>query len=132
MQWLTAFVLTISRNSGNFIYYGFAYLVLEQFYQCRYGPHDEFMSCSAEEEICPALEENVPGFQYQVDTTYEYYINNWYVQMDLVCANKAKTNSMLIPYYVASGMAGFLFFSMPDKLGRKLTMNINLGVQVFA
>ena len=52
--------------------------------------------------------------------------------MDLVCANKAKTNSMLIPYYVASGVAGFLFFAMPDRYGRKLTMNVNLGVQVFA
>ena len=90
------------------------------------------MTCSAEEQICPALESGTPGFEYKVDTTYDYYINNWYVDMDLVCANKAHTNSMLVPYYIASGLAGVMFLPMPDRLGRKFTIVLFLGVQLFA
>jgi MFS family permease len=82
--------------------------------------------------ICPALGDNLEGFEYQVDTSYQYYINNWYVQMDLVCANKAHTNTMLMPYYVGCGLAVFLFLRMPDQLGRKKTMVINLAVQLYA
>ena len=107
-------------------------MVLEQFFLCRFGPDEDFRSCSAEEEICPALESDINGFEYKVDTTYEYYINNWYVEMDLVCANKAKTNTMLIPYYVVSGLAGFVLFPLPDKLGRKPSMTLTLAVQLFA
>ena len=31
-QWLATIFLTIARNGGNYMYYGFAYLTMEQFY----------------------------------------------------------------------------------------------------
>ena len=31
-QWLATFFLTIARNAGNYMYYGFAYLTMEQMY----------------------------------------------------------------------------------------------------
>ena len=37
MQWMLTFVTSILRNSGNYIYYTFAYLILEQHYLCSWG-----------------------------------------------------------------------------------------------
>ena len=39
-QWLATIFLTISRNAGNYMYYGFAYLTMKQMYECRFGADD--------------------------------------------------------------------------------------------
>ena len=78
-QWIATFFLTLVRNGGNYMYYGFAYLTMQQMYECRYSEADPFTTCSAKAEICPALESDVASIQYQVDTTYEYYMDNWYI-----------------------------------------------------
>ena len=67
-----------------------------------------------------------------MDESYRYYLNNWYVQMDLVCANKVQTNSMISAKYVAYGIAGLLLFAMPDRYGRKFTMVLNFAVHLAA
>ena len=82
--------------------------------------------------ICPALSDPDSSIEYRVDETYDYYLNNWYVQMDLVCASKVRTNSMISYQYVAYGIAGVLLFAMPDRYGRKFTMVLNYGVHVAA
>ena len=64
-QWLATLFLTIARNAGNYMYYGFAYLTMEQMYRCRFSPDDPFTSCEAESVICPALGE-------AGDSTIEY------------------------------------------------------------
>ena len=93
-QWIATVALVLARNGGNFMYYGFAYLTMEQMYQCRSSPNLPYSTCSAENDICPSLDSDSP-LDYRVDTSYEYYLNNWYVQMDLVCVNKLRTNSMI-------------------------------------
>ena len=52
--------------------------------------------------------------------------------MDLVCANKAGTNSMISAQYIVFGIAGLLFFAMPDDFGRRMTMNVWYSVHVIA
>jgi hypothetical protein len=78
-------VLSFVRNFGNFIYYSFTFLILEQQYKCRFGPADAFEVCSKEDTICPALEAGTPGLEYQIDTSYVNYLWNWYAEMDLLC-----------------------------------------------
>ena len=48
--------------------------------------------------------------------------------MDLVCANKVKTNFMISAHYIAFGVSGMLLFALPDLVGRKKTMNYNFFV----
>ena len=52
--------MMITRNGGNHLYYAFAYLTMEQMYECKFGDSADFKSCSAEEEICPVLEGTDP------------------------------------------------------------------------
>ena len=70
--------------------------------------------------------------EYRVDESYDYYLNNWYVQMDLVCASKIRTNSMISFMYVAFGVAGILLFAMPDRYGRKFSMVLNYAIHLAA
>lgn len=52
--------------------------------------------------------------------------------MDLVCASKIRTNSMISAKYIAYGVAGLLLFAMPDRFGRKFTMVVNFAVHLAA
>ena len=90
------------------------------------------MTCSAEEVICPALEANNSLIEYRVDESYDYYLNNWFVQMDLLCSNPVVTSSMISAKYIAYGIAGLLLFAMPDRYGRKFTMIVNFAVHLVA
>ena len=90
------------------------------------------MTCSADEVICPALEANNSLIEYRVDESYDYYLNNWFVQMDLLCINPVRTSSMISAKYIAYGIAGLLLFAMPDRYGRKFTMIVNFAVHLVA
>ena len=48
-QWLLTFVNSIARNAGCYMYYPFAYLVLEQQYLCRFpgAEGEDYEICSA-------------------------------------------------------------------------------------
>ena len=83
MQWMLTFVTSVFRNSGNYIYYTFAYLILEQQYLCSWGGQD-YQSCS-NEDICLAQEAQQTDLLYKVDESYKYYFNNWFTELDLVC-----------------------------------------------
>lgn len=131
-QWFSTIMLVIARNSGNFMYYGFAYLTMEQMYLCRFDPSMPFESCSAKEVICPALSSGNEQLEYEVDESYEYYLDNWFVQMNLICTPKVKVSLMISYLYMALGVAGLLLFAMPDRFGRKFTMVTNLTVHVAA
>jgi len=77
-------------------------------------------------------EPSLANFEYRVDTSYEYYINNWYVEMDLVCAKMSPIMFMVSARYIAYGVAGIFLFSVPDKYGRKWTFAINSLIMLFA
>ena len=97
MQRMIAYVASISRNSGAFFAYCFAYLVLKQNYLCTSEVGGtNFSECSVE-DICAARnlhgDQNLP-FDYKVDTSYEYYLNNWYIEMDLMCKSNTQIGFM--------------------------------------
>ena len=52
--------------------------------------------------------------------------------MNLVCESKVKTNLIISIYYIVVGIAGLFLFPMPDRIGRKKTMLINVGVHLAA
>ena len=78
-QIFATIAMCLALNGGNYLYYAFAYLTLEQKYECRFDPSEAFQACSADEVICPALESGAQGFEYRVDTSYEFYLDNWFV-----------------------------------------------------
>ena len=82
LQWLSLLCICFMRNSGHYLYYCFAYLTLDQVYQCATADGG-FELCSLDETICPARTSGAP-LEYQVDTSYEYYLNNWFTEMDLL------------------------------------------------
>ena len=73
IQWLVIIVNSIARNMNNYLYYPFAYLVLEQQFLCRYSSESGFSECSAE-RICNARQDHDSSLIYKVDKSYEYYI----------------------------------------------------------
>ena len=79
--------MAIIRNSGTFPVYVYAYLTLEQKFLCQSNTDSSFNECSAE-EICAARDAGVQ-INYVVDKSYEFYMNNWYLEMDFVCTPDA-------------------------------------------
>ena len=74
-QTLATIGLSFLRTSGSVLIYTGAYLVLPQEYKCRFDSSSEFASCSTE-LICSARKAGDP-IEYRVDTSYEFYLNNW-------------------------------------------------------
>jgi MFS family permease len=120
----------IVRNNGNFIAYQFAFLVMEQQYVCRSGSDQEYETCSRLDTVCPALESNAPGFEYKVDTSYQYYLDNWVEAMDLTCTNPVLIGFMMSVYFIGTGISLPLFSWFPDKFGRRLTVIFFLGIML--
>ena len=60
LQWLATFSLALTRNSGNYFYYTFAYMMLKQLYLCRSDSSLAFASCQTDNDICPALDNGTP------------------------------------------------------------------------
>jgi hypothetical protein len=85
-QWLLTFVNSVARNGGCYMYYPFAYLVLEQQFLCGVNSvlsqnndvSSFYIKCSAA-EICLIQETNPSYSDFKVDTSYSYYLNNWYL-----------------------------------------------------
>ena len=58
---------------------------------------------------------------YKVDTSYEYYLETWYTEMDLMCTPEATVSIMLTMYFVGTLITGFLA-PLPDRFGRKTSV----------
>ena len=135
IQRILVFVNSIVRNSGCFFNYCFAYLILEQSYVCSPlgGEQSTFAECSVE-TICAARESDEPlSFTYKVDTSYEFYLNNWYVEMDLMCTPVTKVSLMFTMLFVGTIASGFLAV-IPDRIGRRKSviggMAVSLASQI--
>ena len=72
-----------------------------------------------------------PDLKYMVDTSYEYYINNWYLEMDLKCMPAAKSALMITAYFVGFAING-LFFTIPDQIGRKKSLLVVMLISCIA
>ena len=62
---------------------------------------------------------------YEVDTSYQYYLNNWYLEMDLLCMSSARIGFLITAYYIGFAVGGF-FCTWPDKYGRKFSVMFGL------
>ena len=120
IQWLVIIVNSVARNMNNYLYYPFAYLVLEQQFLCRFSSDSSFSQCSAE-SICSAKQDPQSTLVYKVDTSYDYYIDNWFLQMDLMCVSKSTVGLIITAYYIGFA-CGAVFYSCPEKYGRKWPM----------
>ena len=125
IQWILTFVTSVFRNSGNYIYYTFAYLVLEQQFVCTTSGSDSFKVCSTE-EICAERNLADSKLLYKVDVNYYYYFNNWFLEMDLLCRSPASIGIMITAYY-AGFVLGGIFYRAPELLGRKKSVMISMG-----
>ena len=113
-------VNAINRNAGSFFYYSFAYLILEQRFVCTHEEDGIYTSCS-KEEICNARDDPLSSLLYKADTRYDYYLDNWYLEMDLMCKTSQAIGFMVVAYSIGYG-AGVVFYTLPDCLGRKKAM----------
>lgn len=108
------------------MYYPFAYLVLEQHFLCY--ENDDMtgfaLECSAE-DICASRESDSHYSAFTVDTSYKYYIDNWFLEMNLLCIPLATIGLMVTAYYIGAVLCGF-FCTMPDTYGRKKTCMFGL------
>lgn len=109
------------RNGGMYLVYLFAYLTMEQKYLCRTTADGTYDSCS-NEMICE-LRQNGGFVQYKQDTSYEFYLENWYAQMDMMCMSFSEIGFIFTLYYIGFGIGGVLF-PMPDRIGRRKTLLI--------
>ena len=124
--------MCFTYNSGNYIYFGFPYLTFKQEYECRHDASAPFIDCDIEEVICPAREQSLADFEYRVNIDADYYLNNWFVEMDLMCESKVRTNIMVSARYIAFGIAGALLFAVPDRWGRKKSLLLAATVNTMA
>lgn len=120
-QWLLAFVNSVARNAGTYLYYPFAYLVLEQQYLCKIDTSDSSYSLCSSEEICKMRGSNPSYTDYKVDTSYKYYLENWYSEMDLMCMSAASIGFMITMYFIGFTVGG-LTYAIPDNWGRKFSL----------
>jgi len=95
---------------------------MNQEYLCRTSANGSFESCT-NEMICE-LRESSSFVEYKQDTSYEYYLHNWYSQMDMMCMSVSKIGLLMTFYYAGYGFGGVLF-AMPDRFGRYKTMVIS-------
>ena len=113
---------------NNFLYYPFAYLVLEQNFLCTSGASENFTECTSS-QICKARNDPDSTLTYKVDRNYAYYLENWYLQMDLVCTPPATIGLVITAYYIGFAVGG-LFFSFPEKYGRKRSVIFGMVISL--
>ena len=80
------------------------------------------------ESICEARRD--PSFAtstllYKVDESYEYFMKNWYTEMDLMCVAEAKIGIMFTWYFIGT-MVGGVLAAFPDRIGRKKSVMAGL------
>ena len=68
---------------------------------------------------------------YKVDEGYEYYFDNWYVQMGLVCMTPLQIAMLASDYFIGYCLGGSLFW-LPDKIGRKKSVIFSMSLSMLA
>lgn len=68
--------MTLLKNAGGPVLYLYSYLTLPQKYECKLEADADWTECDAATFICPAQERG-EHVEYRVDTSYEYYLENW-------------------------------------------------------
>jgi MFS family permease len=111
-QIIALFCLSVVRNSGIAFVYMFGILTMEQQYECIKEGQSDYSQCLSS-EIC------ANDFDYRIDKTYEYYLENWFTQMDWLCQPKNKLALLGTVYFIACFFGGIILAPVPDLIGRK-------------
>ena len=119
-------VFTLIRGYGAALIYLYALNTEPVPYLCKVKPDALFEPCSAV-YICEMR--GLIGLEYKPDTASARYLNNWYVQNDLVCQSKFEVAKVLSWYFISQIFGASLFF-LPDSFGRKKSMNFLLVFNV--
>jgi MFS family permease len=115
-QFVAMIIFALIRNLGLYTVYLFGMSTLSPDYECRSSPADLFSKCD-NTLICLSLQNS--SFEY---LPVEGSFKNWYVTMDLVCEEPIAYNG-IASYYFIGYLVGIIFFWMPDRLGRRTTIN---------
>ena len=72
------------------------------------------------------------GFiQYRLDPTYEFNLENWYSQMDMMCTPESTINLLVSMYFLMLAVGGILFFPVTDRIGRRKTHYVFSTLNLF-
>ena len=71
------------------------------------------------------------AFTYKVDVNYEYYLNNWYIEMDLMCTPISNVSFMYSMFFIGT-ISGALLAVIPDRIGRKKSVIYGMIVSLVA
>ena len=71
------------------------------------------------------------GFQYKIDESYEYYMNNWVGEMDLVCVPSSQVSLMLSWLFIGT-IASVVLVTVPDQFGRKYSVILGMVIALLA
>ena len=107
----------IVRNSGAYLTYPFAYLILPQEYLCLDPDDGQYHSCTTD-FIC-----SNPEVVYKVDKNNPEYLDNWIEQMGLTCWNPGIISLMITAYFVGIVLNIFIL-KVPNSLGRRKSVMI--------
>ena len=88
----------------------------------------DYQTCSTE-QICEARKDPQSELIYKVDKTYEYYLENWYLEMDLLCMPVVRIGLMITAYYIGFAVGG-LMYNWPEKYGRKNSVLIGMAISI--
>jgi hypothetical protein len=61
------------RNGGNYLYYGFGHLTMDNDFLCRNSPTEEWAACTQPE----ACANNGGLFESKIDIDSYNYVENW-------------------------------------------------------
>ena len=62
---------------------------------------------------------------------YDYYLNNWYIEMDLMCTPIANISFMYSMFFIGT-ISGALLVVIPDRIGRKKSVIYGMIVSIIA
>ena len=83
-------------------------------------------SCTVQ-DVCSLRKQEslqtIANLHYVPKTDSEYYLNNWFIQMDATCATAEELNFIISAGFLGFVLGAFLF-PVPDQIGRKKTMTL--------
>ena len=88
-----------------------------------------FGECSTD-EICAAKGAG-DDITYKVDESYEYYMNNWYIDMDLMC-KPVTAVAQIFSWVLIGVLIGILFAPLSERIGRKKAVILGMIFSIIA
>ena len=88
-----------------------------------------FGECSTD-EICAAKDAG-EDITYKVDESYEHFMNNWYLNMDLMC-KPITAVAQIFSWVLIGVLIGILFAPLSERIGRKKAVILGMIFSIIA